>query len=463
MNHHIFTHKLSEALQSAHDLALNRKHNTLDEVHFFFAMLDQKDGFVPEILKKLNLNLQELKNKVILALNEYPRIDGQYQLSISQSFQILLQDAEKLMKSMGDSYLSTQHVFLAGLKNSKKIQNLVGDINYKEAEKAVETIRNGEKINSEDPELSLDILEKFGRDITHLAEQGKLDPVIGREDETRRTMQILSRRIKNNPVLIGEPGVGKTAIIELLAQQIVKGDVPDSLKNRKIVELDMGALMAGSKYRGDFEERLKTILQTVEKSDGQIILFIDELHTVVGAGKAEGSMDMGNMLKPALARGSIKVIGATTLNEYRIIEKDPALERRFQPVMVNEPSKEETIAILKGIKGSYETHHGVTISDSAVITAVELSTKYLPDRRLPDKAIDLIDEASASVKMGMTSMPEEILKLEKEISRLEIEKYALSSRDVSLKRPNAKDDGSPNVKDSRDDGLPRPQATSNKI
>jgi ATP-dependent Clp protease ATP-binding subunit ClpB len=241
-------------------------------------------------------------------------------------------------------------------------------------------------------------------------------------------MQILSRRIKNNPVLIGEPGVGKTAIIELLAQQIVKGDVPDSLKHRKIIELDMGALMAGSKFRGDFEERLKAILQTVEKSDGQIILFIDELHNVVGAGKAEGAMDMGNMLKPALARGSIKVIGATTLNEYRIIEKDPALERRFQPVLVNEPSKEEAIAILKGIKGSYETHHGVTISDSAVITAVELSTKYLPDRRLPDKAIDLIDEASASVKMGMTSMPEEILQMEKQISKLEIEKYALNSK-----------------------------------
>ena len=395
-------------------------------------MLEQADGYLPLILKKMGKNIEQIKAETIVLLDKLPRIQGTNQIGLSSELNRILEQSEREMKELWDAYITTEHFLLAILKNDNKIKQLLGKLNitYQVAHETILQMRNGEKIETNDPEVSLEALSKYGKDITLLAEKGKLDPVIGRDEELRRVLQILSRRTKNNPVLVGDPGVGKTAIIELLAQQIVKWEVPELLKNKKIIELDMGALMAGSKYRGDFEERLKAILKEVEKSDWEIILFIDELHTVVGAGKTEWSMDMGNMLKPALARGQIRVIGATTLNEYRLyIEKDAALERRFQPVMVNEPTREDALAILRGIKKAYETHHGVKITDDAVISAVDLSRRYIPDRKLPDKAIDLLDEAAASVKMNLATMPEEILQLEKSINQLEIEKQALI-RDV---------------------------------
>jgi len=428
MDFNKFTTKASEAVQSAHDMALQDKHAHIDVIHLFLAMLKQKDGFVPALIKKMGYNIQDIQEKILWEYQKIPKLEGDYQLGLSQELNKVFQKAEAIMSQMGDSFLTTEHLFLAILEGNsvvaKDLQTM--GIKKKDLQNTIEEIRKGKKINSQDPEATMEALAKYGRDLTQLAEEGKLDPVIGRDDELRRMLQILSRRTKNNPVLVGDPGTGKTAIIELLAQQIVKKEVPDMLQDKKIIELDMGSLMAWSKYRGDFEERLKAILKEVEDSNGGIILFIDELHMVVWAGKTEGSMDMGNMLKPSLARGQIRVIGATTLKEYRkYIEKDAALERRFQPVMVDEPSKEDTIAILRGIKGTYENHHGVKISDSAVVAAVELSMKYIADRRLPDKAIDLLDEASASIKMDMTSMPEDILKMEKKIGTLEIEKSAL--------------------------------------
>lgn len=428
MNFNKLTIKASEAIQEANSLCINRGNNEITTEHLFFAMLEQADGYLPLILKKMGKNIEQIKAETIVLLDKLPRIQGTNQIGLSSELNRILEQSEREMKELWDAYITTEHFLLAILKNDNKIKQLLGKLNitYQVAHETILQMRNGEKIETNDPEVSLEALSKYGKDITLLAEKGKLDPVIGRDEELRRVLQILSRRTKNNPVLVGDPGVGKTAIIELLAQQIVKWEVPELLKNKKIIELDMGALMAGSKYRGDFEERLKAILKEVEKSDWEIILFIDELHTVVGAGKTEWSMDMGNMLKPALARGQIRVIGATTLNEYRLyIEKDAALERRFQPVMVNEPTREDALAILRGIKKAYETHHGVKITDDAVISAVDLSRRYIPDRKLPDKAIDLLDEAAASVKMNLATMPEEILQLEKSINQLEIEKQAL--------------------------------------
>ena len=428
MNFNKLTIKASEAIQEANSLCINRGNNEITTEHLFFAMLEQADGYLPLILKKMGKNIEQIKAETIVLLDKLPRIQGTNQIGLSSELNRILEQSEREMKELWDAYITTEHFLLTILKNDNKIKQLLEKFNitYQIAHETILQMRNGEKIETNDPEVSLEALSKYGKDITLLAEKGKLDPVIGRDEELRRVLQILSRRTKNNPVLVGDPGVGKTAIIELLAQQIVKWEVPELLKNKKIIELDMGALMAGSKYRGDFEERLKAILKEVEKSDWEIILFIDELHTVVGAGKTEWSMDMGNMLKPALARGQIRVIGATTLNEYRLyIEKDAALERRFQPVMVNEPTREDALAILRGIKKAYETHHGVKITDDAVVSAVDLSRRYIPDRKLPDKAIDLLDEAAASVKMNLATMPEEILQLEKSINQLEIEKQAL--------------------------------------
>jgi len=442
MNFQKFTIKASEAVQSAHDLAIQQKHGKIETLHILHAMINQKDGYLPIIIKKANIDIEQTKNLIISKLWELPTISGNYQISIDTELNKILLEAENIMSKMWDSYLTTEHILLSIIKSNSPSTKILDSLwlNYSDTKKIIQELRKWKKVESQDPETTMDALGKYGKDLTKLAEEGKLDPVIGRDNELRRTMQILSRRTKNNPVLIGDPGTWKTAIIELLAQQIIKNKVPDILRDKKIIELDMWSLMAGSKYRWDFEERLKAVLSEVKESNGQIILFVDELHMVVGAGKTEWSMDMWNMLKPALARGQVRVIGATTINEYRKhIEKDAALERRFQPVMVDEPSKEDAIAILRWIKPSYENHHWVKISDSAVISAVDLSMRYIADRRLPDKAIDLLDEASASVKMSMTSIPEDILKLEKKITTLEIEKQALLNENQNTnknKSPN---------------------------
>jgi ATP-dependent Clp protease ATP-binding subunit ClpB len=425
-----FTQKAQEALQEAQNIATRRQHQAVDVEHLASALVEQEDGLVPRLFEKCKVPPDLLRTKLAEELDKLPQVSGDTGTYITGRLNKLLIKAQDEAKRLKDEYVSVEHLVLAMFDEpaSSAIGKVFRSVGVKRDEflKAMTEVRGNQRVTSANPEATYEALEKYGRDLTHLAQQNKLDPVIGRDAEIRRAIQVLSRRTKNNPVLIGEPGVGKTAIVEGLARRIVAGDVPESLKEKRIVALDMGALIAGAKYRGEFEERLKAVLQEVVRAAGQIILFIDEIHTVVGAGKAEGSMDAGNMLKPMLARGELHCIGATTLDEYRkYVEKDAALERRFQPVMVNEPSVEDTISILRGLRERYELHHGVRIQDSALVAATQLSHRYISDRFLPDKAIDLVDEAAAKLRTEMESMPEELEGLERRILQLEIEREAL--------------------------------------
>ena len=434
-----FTQKSLEALQAAQQLAQSYGNAQVEQVHLLDALLSQENGLIGQLMGKLGLNVQQVRTACESAVNRLPKISGSNQQPyVTASLSQALTEAENQMKQMRDEYISVEHLFLGLLEKADgTVRPLLTslDITKPKFLEALQAVRGSARVTSEDPESTYDALKKYGQDLVELARQNKLDPVIGRDTEIRNAIRILSRKSKNNPVLIGEPGVGKTAIAEGLAQRIVRGDVPDSLKNRTIFSLDMGALIAGAKFRGEFEDRLKAVLNDIKASDGRIILFIDELHTIVGAGKTEGSMDAGNLLKPMLARGELHCIGATTLNEYRkYIEKDAALERRFQPVMVAEPTVEDTISILRGLKERYEVFHGVKISDQALIAAATLSNRYISDRFLPDKAIDLVDEACATIRTEMDSMPQELDDVRRRIMQHEIEEAALKKEDDALSR-----------------------------